>query len=70
MVLFTRKTIIANSACQSRFPLMVVASTICAQGDPEINNSVCNGDSGGPLTIQRDGASYQIGVVSFGPSQG
>lgn len=25
---------------------------------------------GGPLTIIRDGGSYQVGVVSFGPSQG
>lgn len=30
----------------------------------------CAGDSGGPLSIIRDGASYQVGVVSFGPAAG
>jgi secreted trypsin-like serine protease len=69
-VLFTRKTIITNTACAARFPGLVVDSTICAQGDNAINNSVCNGDSGGPLTIIRAGASYQVGVVSFGPAAG
>ncbi|KAL7020722.1 hypothetical protein ACKWTF_011623 [Chironomus riparius] len=71
VVLFTVKTVITNAVCAQSFPLIVVDSTICAVGTPDINNSVCNGDSGGPLTI-RDGSlnSIQVGVVSFGSPQG
>ena len=32
------------------------------------NHTVCNGDSGGPLTVDRNGVIVQVGVVSFGPS--
>ncbi|KAG5669287.1 hypothetical protein PVAND_017177 [Polypedilum vanderplanki] len=70
VVLYTTKTVITNAQCLSFFPANVIATTICAVGDPEINNSVCNGDSGGPLTIQRNEGSYQVGVVSFGSAQG
>jgi hypothetical protein len=31
------------------------------------NHTVCNGDSGGPLTVDRNGVIVQVGVVSFGP---
>lgn len=70
VVLYTNKTVITNAQCASHFPLNVIATTICAIGDPTINNSVCNGDSGGPLTILRNDGSYQVGVVSFGSAQG
>lgn len=68
---FTRKTVITNTACRIRFPFLVQDSTICAIGESGINNSVCNGDSGGPLTV-RDGQnrSVQVGVVSFGSPLG
>lgn len=33
------------------------------------NKGPCNGDSGGPLTIQRDGRSFLRGLVSEGVSQ-
>src|SRR5262245_35510345 len=32
------------------------------------NQTACNGDSGGPLTVDRGGVTVQVGVVSFGPS--
>jgi secreted trypsin-like serine protease len=32
------------------------------------NHTVCNGDSGGPLTVDVNGVTVQVGVVSFGPS--
>jgi chymotrypsin len=70
VVLFTVKTVITNAQCLAQFPANVIATTICAIGDPVINNSVCNGDSGGPLTIIRNDGSYQVGVVSFGSAQG
>lgn len=67
---FTRKTVITNVACQIRFPVMVIASTLCAIGDDQRNNAVCNGDSGGPLTVVRNGQPLQVGVVSFGSANG
>lgn len=67
---FTIKTVITNTACRIRFPFLVQDSTICAIGESGINNSVCNGDSGGPLTVRRQGQSLQVGVVSFGSPLG
>src|SRR5262249_23314666 len=32
------------------------------------NHTVCNGDSGGPLTVDRNGVTVQGGVVSFSPA--
>lgn len=43
---FTTKNVITNLACRLRFLTLVQDSTICAIGDPAINNAVCNGDSG------------------------
>lgn len=68
---FTRKTVITNTACRIRFPFLVQDSTICAIGETGINNSVCNGDSGGPLTVRdAENRSLQVGVVSFGSPLG
>jgi len=69
-VRFTVKNVITNDACRLRFLTLVVDSTICAIGDLAINNAVCNGDSGGPLAIRRDGRSLQVGIVSFGSPLG
>lgn len=67
---FTIKTVISNTACRIRFPPLVQPTTICAVGDDLVNNAVCNGDSGGPLTSRRGGVSLQVGVVSFGSALG
>lgn len=37
---FTVKNVITNLACRIRFPTFVIASTICAIGDDQINNAV------------------------------
>lgn len=66
VVRFTVKNVVTNLSCRIRFPTLVQDSTICAIGDSEINNAVCNGDSGGPLAARRNGQSLQVGVVSFG----
>jgi len=68
---FTIKNVITNALCaQSYGSGMVVASTLCAVGDPTRRNAVCHGDSGGPLAVRRQGQSVQVGVVSFGSARG
>jgi len=71
VVRFTVKNVITNALCAQSYPsLMIQASTLCASGNPAINNAVCHGDSGGPLAVRRNGQSVQIGVVSFGSPRG
>jgi chymotrypsin len=54
--------------CRIRFPTIIQDSNICSSG--EGGRGACSGDSGGPLTTQRNGNSLQIGVVSFGLALG
>jgi secreted trypsin-like serine protease len=45
---------------------LVDSTNICA-GDPDrVAADTCNGDSGGPLTMDVDGRRAQVGVVSWG----
>jgi chymotrypsin len=57
-----------NTACNIRFPGVVQESNICVTGTN--GRGACSGDSGGPLTVQRNGQSLVIGVVSFGLALG
>lgn len=70
VVRYTVKHVITNAHCQTFFGGIVIASTVCAIGETGINNSVCNGDSGGPLAARVDGRSLQVGVVNFGSAAG
>ncbi|XP_049767891.1 brachyurin-like [Schistocerca cancellata] len=61
--------IISNEKCWKYYGRMSVTSSIlCAQGDK--NRSTCNGDSGGPLTVDHNGGHILVGVVSFGSVRG
>lgn len=66
---FVEITTITNQACAGYYgSAVVIASTVCCQGNPE--HSTCNGDSGGPLVVIRNGVATHVGVVSFVSSAG
>jgi secreted trypsin-like serine protease len=63
----TQNIIISNSVCRVSSSI-VIDSTLCMSTAG--GRGSCRGDSGGPLTIQSRGQLVQVGVVSFGSSQG
>jgi hypothetical protein len=63
-LLQTVNHIISDAKCEQLAGRINTETTICAL-DPV--NSSCNGDSGGPFTISRNGELYSAGIVSFGP---
>jgi len=55
--------VVSQAACRIRFPTSSSDRTLCIDGT-DVN--FCNGDFGGPVTIQdADGITTQIGVKSF-----
>jgi len=56
--------IMTNTLCNVRFPGIIIDSHICVTGTN--GGGACSGDSGGPLTVPRDGRTLLVGVVSFG----
>ncbi|MEM7431035.1 MAG: serine protease [Pseudomonadota bacterium] len=64
--------LVDQSVCQAAFDddgIQITEHMICA-GPESGGMDSCNGDSGGPLMVNRDNAWRQIGVVSFGGSEG
>ncbi|KAL7743638.1 hypothetical protein ACLKA6_019256 [Drosophila palustris] len=68
ILLYAQVQIIANDKCLSIFGSSVVlASTMCAEGNAGTNMSTCSGDSGGPMITYNSstGRWVQIGINSF-----
>lgn len=65
---FARLQLVSNAICRPLYnPFVIRDSTLCAHG---VNRqSVCNGDSGGPMVLARDGKTL-VGVTSFGHIRG
>lgn len=57
--------IISNDECQTHLSDNILDSTICA-GKLGSSESICNGDSGGPLMIPYRNRWLQVGITSFG----
>ena len=43
----------------------IVEHVLCAK-HPNIGNSTCHGDSGGPLTVKQNGKHILVGITSYG----
>lgn len=56
--------VVADSYCNEIYPTPLIASQLCA-GYYE-GKDVCNGDSGGPIVAQIEGAWVHVGLVSYG----
>ncbi|MBU0962050.1 MAG: serine protease [Proteobacteria bacterium] len=56
--------VVADSYCNNIYPTPLIASQLCA-GYYE-GKDVCNGDSGGPIVAQIEGAWVHVGLVSYG----
>uniref|UniRef100_A0A182NXS5 Peptidase S1 domain-containing protein n=1 Tax=Anopheles dirus TaxID=7168 RepID=A0A182NXS5_9DIPT len=69
VVMYTRNPVMTNAACIAAWNILLVSDqNVCL--DATGGRSVCNGDSGGPLTVQDDGGSLEIGIASFVSAQG
>jgi len=65
----TSVTVISQDDCRDSYGHdRITDSMICVTGDGK--RSSCKGDSGGPLTYEKDGKTYLIGVVSWGRACG
>ena len=57
--------IISNDECKTHLGENILDSTICA-GKLGSSESICNGDSGGPLMVPYRDRWMQVGITSFG----
>lgn len=58
-------TSISNDECAAYFD-DISTTLICAEGDPDIGQSTCLGDSGGPVVRKIGGQFKLVALVSFG----
>uniref|UniRef100_A0A6E8VRS9 Peptidase S1 domain-containing protein n=1 Tax=Anopheles coluzzii TaxID=1518534 RepID=A0A6E8VRS9_ANOCL len=69
VIMYTSNPVMTNAACVSAWNIILVSDqNVCL--DATGGRSVCNGDSGGPLTVQDGGESLEIGIASFVSAQG
>lgn len=64
-LLQTTNTVISNGQCRRLARDDINDSIVVCAHDS--GRGSCNGDSGGPYTIDNNGVTYSLGVVSFGP---
>ncbi|XP_050075192.1 brachyurin-like [Anopheles maculipalpis] len=69
VLMFVRNPVMTNAQCNLYWSTSSVeAQNVCL--DPTGGRSACNGDSGGPLTVQDAGRSLQVGIASFVSARG
>ena len=65
---YIENTIMSNANCANTFGTIITPSNICMQTTG--GRSSCNGDIGGPLTVQSGGRTVQVGIISFHAAAG
>lgn len=65
----TSLIVIGNEECARAYGPIITDSSICTVGTSTYNGP-CGGDSGGPIFYNNDELYVQIGIVSFGSSDG
>jgi len=61
---------VSNEVCQNELRQITNPNTritpemMCTEGSGNVSS--CNGDSGGPLTVQENGFTHVVGIVSWG----
>lgn len=64
---FTKSMVMSNLECSKKFEINSIPSkTQICLSTTSSKSGTCRGDSGGPLTIQRNKTIIQIGISSFG----
>lgn len=66
---FTTVIGISTADCQRSFGSLITSNIICVKGYPRVNQGICSGDSGGPLTTSGSNPIL-VGVTSFGAAVG
>ncbi|MDH5516391.1 MAG: trypsin-like serine protease [Gammaproteobacteria bacterium] len=61
--------LVSNQTCNINYHGIVSDNMLCA-GYAAGGSGACVGDSGGPLVVQQAGSWYQIGIVSWGSTNG
>lgn len=56
--------IVTNAECSRAYDMEIQDSVLCA-GFTSGGQGACNGDSGGPVTVEYNGQDYLIGITSF-----
>lgn len=65
---YIENNVLSNAACATSFGTIITASHVCMATTG--GRSACTGDTGGPLTVQSNGRTVQIGVISFTAAAG
>lgn len=56
--------VISNDVCRKTWHRYVLSGTLCVQTNKK--GGSCQNDYGGPVTINKNGETIQIGVITFG----
>ena len=60
--------IITQNSCKTYWGGNIMDKVMCTNTTSG-NESPCGGDSGGPLTVQKGGRAFVVGIVSYGPPE-
>ncbi|WGW01381.1 trypsin-like serine protease [Vibrio sp. YMD68] len=65
----TELSFVDNDECKNIYGSLITRNHLCFEGNllGKSRNSICDGDSGGPIYLNNGNEYIQIGIASFGP---